>query len=164
MDHKVCADCLSGDCGANMTLHCLPLNLIVVLSTSGLLYMLFLLLHWQIWRGGDTVCILGLGIVGFNLFEAFKGRMFCQPTFIKNQEKNVTFLNVLWVTFIAEMFLHYFSHEPPSARSQNTVRVSEPQGSRRSCKYWWTMSTDKVMFIKQTGYTLIMFLQLWNWN
>lgn len=29
--HKVCADCLSGDCGANMTLHCLPLNLIVVL-------------------------------------------------------------------------------------------------------------------------------------
>lgn len=31
VDHKVCADCLSGDCGANMTLQCLPLNLIVML-------------------------------------------------------------------------------------------------------------------------------------
>lgn len=30
VDHKVCADCPSGDCGANTTLHCLPLNLIVV--------------------------------------------------------------------------------------------------------------------------------------
>lgn len=31
VDHKVCAECLSGDCGANSTLHSLPLNLIVVL-------------------------------------------------------------------------------------------------------------------------------------
>lgn len=37
--------------------------------------------------------------------------------------------------------------------------LHECQGSRWSCKYWRTMTTDKVTLIKQTGSTLVMFGQ-----
>lgn len=50
-----------------------------------------------------------------------------------------------------------FSHEPPCTWAQNVNNRASLRW--RSCKYWWMMTTKKVMFIKQTGYTIRQFWQ-----
>lgn len=79
----------------------------------------------------------------------------------KQKQKQIDQVAQLNNQFIAEAFSHYFSREPPCARSKCKL-ASEYQVGGRSCKYWPTMATDEVTFIKPTGSTLIMFWQLFS--
>lgn len=69
---------------------------------------------------------------------------------IRNYFKH-QYLKVLWVNLVSLAFSHNFSQESTFAPSQNVFKWVS--GKQVSWIYWWTMTTNEDVFIKQKDST-----------
>lgn len=64
------------------------------------------------------------------------------------------------VTVMAKVLLYFFftwASARMVTKGEQALEAGSIVNIGEQCKYWWTTATDKVTFINQKGYTLIIF-------